>query len=127
VSIPTTAVTDIAPEFLTDPRVAAFLARAERRHNEAAWGDVYEDAMGAYAAHMLTRYHATATASASAGEVPGSISSRRAGGESEDYGSASIAIAHDSDAGLKTTRYGLDYLELRASRAVTAPTTIRVF
>lgn len=127
-SLDPSIVTEIAPQFTDDARIAIFLARAERRHTQAAWGAVYADAMAALAAHMLTRFPASAAASSAAGEVTGGVTARSAGDLSESYGDATAGVDVGlSDADLRTTRYGLDYLALRASRSATTATAIRVY
>ncbi len=117
---------------LDDADVEEWLAMARAQMAPATtWGAVYEQAVANRAAHMMTR--ARVGEGAEAGDpttaAPGSLASVTTARLSVSYGASggpgSGRASSGGDDELTTTRYGLAYLELRASRAARLPRMMR--
>lgn len=105
--------------------VLAYIAAAKRRHLESAWGAVYQDAMVWYAAHLIETTPGTGAGSGDAGVV-GPVISQKDGDLSRTY-AAPASSGGSSSGSLGTTTYGQEYLNLRNSRAATAPSLVAVW
>jgi hypothetical protein len=101
------------------------LSAAVRRHNAAAWGDVYGEAMVWWAAHMLQLQPGSGAPGApSTGNAQGPLISQKDGDLSRTYAApatSSTSAAVGSDAWWMLTTYGQLYLDLRNSRAEASP------
>jgi hypothetical protein len=112
----------IAPQFEGDARAEVYLELAASVHTASVWGSAFSYAMALYAAHLLTQ--ADRAAAGLAG-TSGPVTSKTAGDLSESYGnSAAGQVAADAE--LAETSYGRQYIQIRKSRSVTAPTAIGV-
>jgi hypothetical protein len=106
---------------VVDTTVDVYLELAARRHSAASWGQVYPEAMVLWAAHRIERTPGLVPGSGGA-STAGPITSQTDGDLSRSYGAmATGPWTGDGDADLRTTRYGLAYLDLRDSRAGTSP------
>lgn len=118
-----TLIPDAEHAALDDAVVSTYLDLAARRHSAAAFGTVYPEAMVYYAAHCIQRTPGLIAGGSGADEV-GPVTSQKDGDLSRTYGttgggSGATGAVGDGDLGL--TAYGLRYLELRGSRASSAP------
>lgn len=113
----------IAPNFRGDPKrrnAAIDMAARFIGATSEKWGPVYLDAIANLAAHYLTLYDPDGAFAGGGGSggIAGAITSVRTGdwaisGEGSNAGSGGAY----SDASLKLTVYGKEYLRLRDSRA----------
>ena len=104
-----------------DTIVEKWLSFALRRHADASvWGQVYGDAMVFYAAHRVLRDPASGLGTSAS--APGLVTSQRDGDLSRTYAQPAAAVGSDAD--LASTTYGQLYLELRESRAASAPMVV---
>jgi hypothetical protein len=104
-----------------DTIVEKWLSFAICRHADASvWGAVYGDAMVFYAAHRVLRDPASGLGTSAS--APGAVTSQRDGDLSRTYAQPAAAVGSDAD--LATTTYGSLYLELRDSRAASAPMVV---
>lgn len=111
---------------VADATVEVYLELAAKRHNAAAFGDVYPEAMVFYAAHTIERTPGLVTGSGGASQT-GELLQQKDDLLQRTFGQAAGAMrASQADASLRTTRYGLLYLELRDSRAAVRPLALRV-
>lgn len=108
---------------VADATVDVYLELAARRHTASAWGVVYPEAMVWYAAHRIQRLPGSGAGGGSAVEV-GQVVSQRDGDLSRTYAQPASSGTNAADAELRTTRYGELYLDLRDSRAASAPTRV---
>jgi hypothetical protein len=108
---------------VVDGTVEVWLELAARRHTATAWGAVYPEAMVWWAAHQIERLPGSGASGGGASEV-GVVTSQSDGDLSRTYAVPSEATASGPDAALNSTRYGQLYLELRNSRAASAPTRV---
>ena len=118
---------DIAPEFFpgdgsTDDRCARFLERAAARLHAPAFGSMYAEAAAYLAAHLLTVSERRRRDGAAA---PGALVSLATGDQSRSWSTQGGAPG-DRDAGLRTTAYGEQFLEIRNSRAATSARLYKV-
>lgn len=118
----------IAPEVAARADADLFLELAANSLTASTWGAVYAHAVCLLAAHMATLSPTDATASGDGAGVAGPVTSKRAGDVAESYGSSASGVTGMSlaDAALGRTKYGLEFLRLRTSRAARTPTVIRV-
>lgn len=111
---------------VADAPIQAWLGIAVRRHNAAAFGDVYYDAMVYYAAHGVQLQPGSGAPGApSSSNAQGPLISQRDGDLSRTYAapasSSSGGGGPGTDAWLLLTTYGQLYLDMRDSRAETSP------
>lgn len=114
---------EIAPELAseTPTRLDLFLELAASRISPEVFGRVYVQAVAYLAAHLLTLANRAQDVGTAA---PGAVQSASTGGVSVAFGSTGAPLSV-SDAALGQTNYGLQYLELRNSRAATKMRLIR--
>jgi hypothetical protein len=106
----------IAPQYVGDARAEAYLELAASVHTASVWGSVFAFAMALYAAHMLTQDDRAAEGGAASA---GPVTSRTAGDLSETCANTASQVAGDNE--LAETIYGRRYLQLRKTRAASAP------
>lgn len=122
----TILTTVVAVEFAADTRVDDALALAAIRIGDPeCLGSTYNLATAYLAAHILASTGGTGVLPAGVSPA-GAITSLKTGALSLGFaGSAGAAGGSNSDAALKTTRYGLEYLALRDESDCTMPEWIR--
>lgn len=114
------------PEHATvdDPVVQRWLDLAVRAHDRDAFGTVYDDAMIAWAAHQIYYDPGAPEVGETSAASVGPIKSLRTKDQAVTYatpsGSGGAGLSPQAQ-DLRTTRYGQLYLQLRNSRAATAP------
>lgn len=108
------------------PTIQVWLNLAIKRHTPAPWGAVYDEAMIFYAAHFLEKIAGTSGSGGSGGgSAVGPLISQKDGDLSRTYAApATSSGSTSSDASLSSTEYGRAYLDLRNSRAATAPMVV---
>ena len=118
----------IAPEVATHASKDIFLELAALSLTASEWGAVYAHAVCLLAAHMATLAPESADDSADGAGVAGPVTAKSAGDVSESYGNATAGVAGVtiSSAALARTKYGLEFLRLRGSRAARTPRVITV-
>lgn len=103
------------PQFTetSDTVISRSLDRAADRLDEADWGDLYDEAQGLFAAHLLAL---SVQAVQTGGAASGGISSINISGEySISYGSGSGSGSSRVVGSLELTKYGQEFLQLRDS------------
>lgn len=108
---------------IADDTVETYLALGAKRHTATAFGVLYTEAMCFWAAHVIERTPGLGSVDAN---TSGPVTSRRAGRQAESYGGFTFDGGSLSDQELMTTTYGQRYLDIRNSRAATAPRVVRV-
>lgn len=108
---------------VVDGTVTTYLELAARRHTASAWGVVYPEAMVWFAAHMIERAPGLVSGTGGGSDV-GNVISQTDGDLSRTYASPAALSGSSSDAWLASTRYGQLYLDLRDTRAASAPTAV---
>jgi hypothetical protein len=94
----------LAPEFVGDTRVAAFIELATARMHAVTWGTLYSQGAAYLAAHLL------AMAPSVGRGPPGPITSEKALDLARSYGMPAV---DPSDYGYLRSSYGASYLQLR--------------
>ena len=125
----TEMLTLLAPEVAARADADSWLEIAATEISAAAWGSsLYMRAVCLLAAHMATLSPITAAASAATATDAGAVTARSAGKTSESYGAATAGVSALSteDAMLATTKYGREYLRIRATRYQSGPRVVRV-
>ncbi len=115
-SVTADGLQELYPAFasVSDTYIEVWLTAAEAAHTSAKWGNVYDAAMYAWAAHHLTLYPASTGGD---GAPRGPVSSESVGGISRSYADPTGGITAAGDAFFKQTSYGLAYLALRRTRS----------
>lgn len=108
---------------VADDTVDTFLELATRRHTVGAWGMVYPEAMVWWAAHQIETLPGSGASGPGASEV-GQLTSQTDGDLSRSY--AAPVVTGNLDDDLRSTWYGRKYLDLRQTRAASAPTVAGV-
>lgn len=107
------------PEFgsVAVPKLNLYVGVAVSRVNSTVWGDCAEYAQALLMAHML----ASSGSGASDGGSSGAVTSESVGDLSRSYGS--VDVKSDGDKMLAQTKYGREFLALRAECVVPASIT----
>lgn len=124
----------LAPDLAAEPdaRVEDFITEAARRLNGPAFGALFPQATIYFAAHLLAYSPdgGTGGVAVGAGGASGALSSKKTGDEALTFGSASSLTSGVTvtmaDADLMTTHYGRQFLAIRGTRSVVAPTVITI-
>lgn len=106
----------VAPELASDSRKSVMLDLAALQLTSAAWGLLYNLACAYLAAHMIT----CSPSDGSLASVVGSETSRSAGNLSIGRGGFGASAMTTGDAALATTRYGVEFMRIRGTRAASA-------
>lgn len=111
---------------VSDALVSAMLELAASRHDPGSFGAVYVAAMIYWAAHRVQRTPGSGAPGAGTAVEVGAISAQSDGDLSRTYATAPAGGtgSNPTDDDLRTTRYGLEYLDLRNSRAAAGPTFV---
>lgn len=122
---------DLAPLLCeeSDSRVCTYIEMAAQRLTASCWGQVYQQALIFYAAHLLQKSPSPDTtlgrAAAGEGEVAGPVASRKAGDVAVSYANNASAngggSTSNTDRDLLDTHYGRQFLALRDTRACGMP------
>lgn len=104
-----------------DAVVETHLDDAIEAHTASGWGERYDVAMVYYAAHNIERTPGSGANTLTA-NTAGALSSSNGQGLNSSFQTHSTKSGEDFD--LRTTKYGQRYLEIRNTRAFTAPFAI---
>lgn len=116
-------VRTIAPELadVNDVSIGVFLELAAARISASVFGNVYGQAVAYLAAHLATiSQRAAYSAGLGGGAGAGAITSVSTGGLAVSFGASASSTLHGfGDEALATTPYGLEFINLRSTRAAT--------
>ena len=106
--------------------LTTFVSMAEDRLTAGQWGNAarYYQAVAFLAMHMATKAGLSAYQATGASGAGGPVTAQSAGKVSKSYGKPTVTAHYSADEDLASTKFGLMFLQLRASNANSSPSLL---